>query len=152
MANQPGESAVVKAMTRKSAERSRRAPGDGKRDHEVTVRFTASELARIDAAAARENLKTASYIGMAALAAADPEVAADWASRAELDALTAATEQLRRIGYLLSQLVMTMRALGEVRPVVEHVADLIWSRLDALNDAVNIVSMSMRARRRRRSV
>jgi hypothetical protein len=142
--------AVVKAMTRKSADRSRRAPGDGKRDHEVTVRFTASEWARIDAAAAREKLKNTSYIGMAALAAADPEVAAGWASRAELDALTATTEQLRRTGYLLSQLVMTMRALGEVRPVVERVADLVWSRLDVLDGAVNSVSKSMRARRGRR--
>ena len=138
------------AMTRKSAERSRRAPGDGNRDRKVAVRFTATEWARIDAAAARENLKMAAYIGMAALAAADPEVAADRASRSELDALTAATEQLRRIGYLLSQLVMTMRALGEVRPVVEHVADRVWSRLDVLDGAVNIFSMSMRARRGRR--
>ena len=113
-------------------------------------RAVATEWARIDAAAARENLKMAAYIGMAALAAADPEVAADRASRSELDALTAATEQLRRIGYLLSQLVMTMRALGEVRPVVEHVADRVWSRLDVLDGAVNIFSMSMRARRGRR--
>jgi hypothetical protein len=137
-------------MTRKSADRSRRPPGDGNRDRKVAVRFTVSEWARIDTAAAREGLVAAAYIGMAALAAADPEVAAGQASRAELDALTVATEQLRRVGYLLDQLIMTMRALQEVRPAVEHIANLVWARVDVLDGAVVAIARSLRARRRRR--
>ena len=39
--------------------------------------------------------------------------------------------------------------LGEVRPVAERVADLVWSRVDVLEGAVIVISMSMRARRRR---
>lgn len=137
-------------MTRKSAERSRRPPGDGNRDRKVAVRFTASEWARIDAAVARQGLVAAAYIGIAALAAADPEVAAGQASRAELEALTAATEQLRRMGYLLHQVVMTMNALQQVRPAVEHIANLVWARVDVLDDAAIAIARLLRTRRRRR--
>ena len=84
---------------------------------------------------------------MVALAAADPMVAAGRASQAEQAALTATTEQLRRIGYLLDQAVMTMRALGEVRPVVERAATLVWARVEVLDGLVFAIAISSRARR-----
>ena len=96
--NRPGAGVVMRGMTKRIAERSRRAPGDGKRDIRVAVRLTRSEHAKIEAQAKAEGLVTAAYIGIAALAMADPQEAAGHASRAELDALTDATEQLRRIG------------------------------------------------------
>lgn len=143
-------------MTRKIAVRSRRAPGDGKRDHKTAVRFSAGEWAQVEAAAEREGLVTAAYIGIAALAMADPQEAAGHASRAELDALTDATEQLRRVGYLLNQVVMTMHALRQVRPVVERIAILVWERVEVLDDAALAVAGPLRVnklnrlRRRRR--
>ena len=137
-------------MTRKIAGRSRRAPGDGRRDLRVAVRFTAGEYARIEARAKAEGLVTAAWIGIAALAMADPEVAAGHASREELDKLTAATEQVRRAGYLLNQAVMTMHALGQVRPVIEHVTSRVWEKVEALDDAAMAVAGPLRARRRRR--
>lgn len=134
-------------MTRKTAERSRRAPGDGKRTRKTAVRFSAGEWARVEAAAEREGLVTAAYIGVAALAMADPQEAAGHASRAELDALTEAAEQLRRIGYLLNQAVMTMHATGQVRPVVEHIAIRVWEKVEVLDDAALAVAGPLRMRR-----
>lgn len=134
-------------MTRKIAERSRRAPGDGKRNIRVAVRLTRSEFEQIEAKAKAEGLVTAAYIGIAALAMADPQEAAGHASRAELDALTEATEQLRRIGYLLNQIVMTMHALRQVRPVVEHIAIRVWERVEVLDDAALAVAGPLRMHR-----
>jgi hypothetical protein len=134
-------------MTRKIAERSRRAPGAGKRDHKTAVRFSAGEWARVEAAAKREGLVTAAFIGIAALAMADPQEAAGHASRAELDALTEATEQLRRIGYLLNQIVMTMHALKQVRPIVERIAIRVWERVEVLDDAALAVAGPLRMNR-----
>jgi hypothetical protein len=134
-------------MTRKIAERSRRAPGDGKRDRKVAVRFTGSEWAQVEAAAEREGLVIAAYIGIAALAMADPEEAAGHASREELDVLTDAAEQLRRIGYLLNQAVMTMHTLRQVRPVIEHIAIRVWERVEVLDDAVLAVAGPLRMNR-----
>jgi hypothetical protein len=134
-------------MTRKIARRSRRAPGDSKREHKTAVRFSAGEWAQVEAAAEREGLVTAAFIGVAALAMADPQEAAGHASRAELDALTEATEQLRRIGYLLNQIVMTMHALKQVRPIVERIAVLVWKRVEVLDDAALAVAGPLRMNR-----
>jgi hypothetical protein len=137
-------------MTRKIAERSRRAPGDGKRDCKVAVRFTAGEHARLEAAAEAEGLVLAAYVGVAALAMADPEEAAGHASREELRALIAAADQVRRAGHLLNQVVRTMHTLGQVRPEVEHITARVWARVEALDDAVIAAAGPLRAKRRRR--
>lgn len=137
-------------MTRKIAERSRRAPGDGKRDCKVAVRFTASERAKVEAAAEAEGLVLAAYVGIAALAMADPEEAAGRATRAELRALTDATEQVRRAGHLLNQVVRTMHTLRQVRPAVEYLTARVWARVEVLDDAVLAVAGPLRVKRRRR--
>jgi hypothetical protein len=116
----------------------------------VAVRFTEGEYARIEARAKSEGLVTAAWIGVAALAAADPEVAAGQASRAELDALVDAAEQVRRVGYLLNQAVMTMHTLKQARPAVERIAIRVWARVEALDDAALAVAGPLRAKRRRR--
>ena len=69
--NPPPVGVVIMGMTKKSAERSRRAPGDGKRTCRVAVRYTPSEVAKVEAAAAREGLVTAAWLGNAGLALAD---------------------------------------------------------------------------------
>jgi hypothetical protein len=137
-------------MTKKAAERSRRAPGDGKRDRKVAVRFTESEWARIEARARAMGLVTAAYVGVAAVAMADPEAAAGHASREELDKLTAATEQVRRASSALNQAVRTMRALKQVRPAVELITVRVWEKVEALDDALIAVAGPLRARRSRR--
>jgi hypothetical protein len=148
--NRPGAGVVQTGMTKKIAERSRRAPGDGKRNYRVAVRFTESELARIEVRAVSEGLVTAAWVGIAALAMADPEAAAGHASREELDDLVAATEQVRRAGYLLNQAVMTMHALKQVRPAVEFLAVRVWQRVEALDEAAIAVAGQLRRTRWRR--
>jgi hypothetical protein len=137
-------------MTRKIAERSRRAPGDGKRDCKVAVRFTVGEHAKLEAAAEAEGLVLAAYVGVAALAMADPEEAAGHATRAELRALADATEQVRRAGHLLNQVVRTMHTLGQVRPEVGYIAARVWARVEALDEAVLAVAGPLLFKRRRR--
>jgi len=137
-------------MTRKTARRSRRAPGDGKRDYKVAVRFTADEHAKLEAAAEAEGLVLAAYVGIAVLAVADPEEAAGHASRAELRALIGATEQVRMAGHLLNQVVRTMHTLGQVRPEVGYIAARVWAQVEALDDAVLAVAGPLRVKRRRR--
>ena len=65
--------AVQIGMTKKIAGRSRRAPGGGRRTCRVAVRYTPAELAKVEAAAAREGLVTAAWLGNAGLALADPD-------------------------------------------------------------------------------
>jgi hypothetical protein len=137
-------------MTRKIAERSRRAPGDGKRTCRVAVRYSPSELAQVDAAAEREGLLTAAWLGRAGLALSDPGAPAGRSSREELDRLVDATEKVRRVAVLLSQVVATMRAIGQVRPVVEYIAVKVWQKVDELDDATIAVAGSLRRARRRR--
>lgn len=148
--NRSGARNVMICMTKKRAGRSRRAPADGKRDHRVAVRFTEAELARIDARAEAEGLLNAAWIGIAALAMADRDVAAGRASQEEINKLTAAVEQARRAGCALNQAVMTMRALGQFRPSVQYIADRVWHSVRCLDDAVVAVTGPVSRTRRRR--
>jgi hypothetical protein len=142
-------------MTKKIAERSRRAPGDGKRTCRVAVRYTPGELALVEAAATREGLVTAAWLGNAGLALASPHGRrAAHASQEELDRLVDATEKVRRVGVLLNQVVATMHSIREVRPVVEVIAVRVWEKVQALDDAAIVVSdpalrRSRKVRRRR---
>lgn len=116
----------------------------------MKVRFSGGELALIDARAKAEGLVTAAYIGIAALAAADPQAAAGHARRAELNALVDATEQLRRAGHVLNQVVMTMHTLKQVRPSVQYITDRVWALAEALEEAAVAVAGPLRVKRRRR--
>ena len=122
-------------MTKKSADRSRRAPGDGKRTCRVAVRYTPSEVAQVEAAAAREGLVTAAWLGSVGLALSDalgrPAVRA---SQEELDELVDATEKVRRAGVLLNQVVRTMHATGQLNTTIEYVAVKVWERVHRLDD------------------
>lgn len=148
--NRSGAGIVLICMTMKRAGRSRRAPGNGRRDYRVAVRFTGGEFARIDARARAEGLLTAAWIGVAAMAMADPRAAAGHATREELDKLIAATEQVRRAGHLLNQAVLTMQALGQVRPSVQYITDRVWESVQVLDDATVAVAGQMRRTGRRR--
>jgi hypothetical protein len=136
-------------MTKKSATRSRRAPGDGKRTCRVAVRYTPCELAKVEAAAAREGLVTAAWLGGAGLTLSDlqaRQVAV--ASREELDDLVDATEKVRRAGVLLNQVVRTMHVTGQVNASIEYIAVKVWDRVQELDDAVMAVAdATLKARR-----
>jgi hypothetical protein len=140
-------------MTRKKiAGRSRRAPGDGRRTCRVAVRYTPGELALVEAAAAREGLVIAAWLGNAGLALAGPHPAGRpgaRASREELDLLVQATEKVRRVGYLLNQVVATMHSTGRVSAAIERVAVLVWEKVEQLDDATMAVRPRRKARRRR---
>lgn len=130
-------------MTKKIAERSRRAPGGGRRTCRLAVRYTPAEMARVEAAAAREGLVTAAWLGNAGLELSDPDPqgrAAGHASREELDRLTQATEKVRRAGYLLNQVVRTMHATGQVSVAIEYVAAKVWEKVTELDDAAVAVA------------
>jgi hypothetical protein len=131
-------------MTKKIADRSRRAPGDGKRTCRVAVRYTPGEFAQVEAAAEREGLVTAAWLGGAGLALSDPEAPVGRASREELDRLVDATEKVRRAGVLLNQVVATMHATGQVRPVVEYIAVRVWQKVEQLDDAAIAVAGPLR--------
>jgi hypothetical protein len=138
-------------MTKKGAVRSRRAPGDGKRTCRVAVRYTPSEVAQVEAAAARDGLVTAAWLGNVGLALSDthgrPEARA---SREELDDLVDATEKARRAGVLLNQVVRTMHATGQVNATIEYIAGKVWERVEELDDAAMAVAgPALKARRRR---
>lgn len=138
-------------MTRKSADRCRRAPGDGKRTCRVAVRYTPSEVAQVEAAAAREGLVTAAWLGNVGLALADPQgrpIAR--ASQEELDDLVDATEKVRRAGVLLNQVVRTMHATGQVNTTIEYIALKVWERVQSLDDAAMVVAGAVLKHRRRR--
>jgi hypothetical protein len=135
-------------MTRKTAGRSRRAPGDGKRDQRLAIRFSRAELAKIDAVAEREGMLTAAWAGQAVLGMADPgRRPAGRASREELELLKDATEKVRRAGVLLNQAVATMHSTGQIRPVLEHIAVRVWKKVEELDDATLAV-VPRRSRRR----
>jgi hypothetical protein len=138
-------------MTKKSAGRSRRAPGDGKRTCRVAVRYTPGELAQVEAAAEREGLLTAAWLGGAGLVLSDPDpgAPAGRASREELDRLVDATEKVRRAGVLLNQVVATMHATRQVRPVVEYIAVKVWQKVEQLDDAAIALAGPLRKARRR---
>jgi len=139
-------------MTKKIAGRSRRAPGDGKRTCRVAVRYTPGELAEVAAAAAREGPVTAAWLGNAGLALAGPPPAgrpAVRASREELDRLVQATEKVRRVGYLLNQVVATMHATGRVSLAIEHVAARVWQKVAELDDATMAVAPRQKVPRRK---
>lgn len=139
-------------MSRKIAGRSRRAPGDGKRTCRVAVRYTPGELAKVEAAAAREGLVTAAWLGDAGLVLADPAPAgrgAARASREELDCLVQATEKVRRVGFLFNQVVATMHATGRVSPAIEHVAARVWQKVAELDDATMAVAPRQKVPRRK---
>jgi hypothetical protein len=138
-------------MTRKIAGRSRRAPAGGKRTCRVAVRYTPGELEKVAAAATREGLVTAAWLGDAGLALSDPAPVgrrAAGASREELDCLVQATEKVRRVGYLLNQVVATMHSTGRVSPAVERVAARVWQKVAELDDATMAVVGRRKARRR----
>lgn len=138
-------------MTKKSAERSRRAPGDGKRTCRVAVRYTPDEIEQVGAAAAREGLVTAAWLGNVGLGLSDPHGRpAALASREELDDLVDATEKVRRAGVLLNQVVKTMHATGQVNSAIELIAVKVWERVEKLDDAaMAIAGPALKARRRR---
>ncbi len=118
----------------------------------MAVRYTPGELAKVEAAAAREGLVTAAWLGEAGLALADPAPAgreAARASREELDRLVQATEKVRRVGYLLNQVVATMHSTGRVSAAIERVAVLVWEKVEQLDDATMAVRPRRKARRRR---
>jgi hypothetical protein len=136
---------------RHAAPRSRRAPAEAKRTSRVAVRFTPAQLAEVDAAAARDGLLTAAWLGNVGLAQADPCASRtdDHASREELDKLAQATEKVRRAGVLLNQVVKTMHATGQVRPVIEHIAVKVWQAVEELDDATMAIAARRNARRHR---
>jgi hypothetical protein len=138
-------------MTKKSATRSRRAPGDGKRTCRIAVRYTPGEVADVDAAAAREGMVTAAWLGVVGLALSDPHGGrAAGTSREELDDLVDATEKVRRAGVLLNQVVRTMHATGQVNESIEYIAVKVWERVQKLDDAAMAVAgPALRARRLR---
>jgi hypothetical protein len=137
-------------MTKKSAARSRRAPGDGKRTCRVAVRYTPGEVAKVEAAAAGEGLVTAAWL-VVGLALSDPQGRhATGASREALDDLVDATEKVRRAGVLLNQVVRTMHATGQVNTTIEYIAVKVWERVQKLDDAVMAVAgAALKARRLR---
>jgi hypothetical protein len=137
-------------MTKKSAARSRRAPGDGKRTCRVAVRYTPGEVAKVEAAAAGEGLVTAAWLGVVGLALSDPQRRhATGASREELDDLVDAT-RVRRAGVLLNQVVRTMHATGQVNATIEYIAVKVWERVQKLDDAAMAVAgAALKARRHR---
>jgi hypothetical protein len=137
-------------MTKKTAARSRRAPGDGKRTLRIPVRYSPGEFRQVEAAALREGMLTAAWLGGAGLAMSDPNAPAGHASREELDLLVDATEKTRRAGVLLNRVVATMHATGQVRPVVESIAVRVWQKVEQLDDAAIAVAGPMRRARRRR--
>ena len=117
----------------------------------MAVRYTPGELAKVEAAAAREGLVTAAWLGEAGLVLADPAPAdrgAARASREELDCLVQATEKVRRVGFLFNQVVATMHATGRVSPAVEHVAVRVWQKVAELDDATMAIVPRRKARRR----
>jgi hypothetical protein len=137
-------------MTKKSATRSRRAPGDGKRTCRVAVRYTPGEVAQVEAAAAREGLVTAAWLGGVGLTLSDLQARhATVASREELDDLVDATEKVRRAGVLLNQVVRTMHVTGQVNASIEYIAVKVWDRVQKLDDAAMAVAgATLKARRR----
>jgi len=137
-------------MTKKTAVRSRRAPGSGKRDLKVVARFTVSEWSLVDAAAEREGLVLAAWVANAALVMANPQARhPTQASREQLDLLIEASERLRRAAVTLNQVVRTMHHLQQVRPVVEYVTVRVWEKVQALDDATLAVAGSARDGSRR---
>jgi enamine deaminase RidA (YjgF/YER057c/UK114 family) len=139
------------SMTKNLSARSRRAPGDGKRICRVAVRYTQSEIAQVEAAAAREGLVTAAWLGNAGLALSGQlgRLPAQ-ATREELDDLVDATEKVRRAGVLLNQVVRTMHATGQVNGAIEGIAAKVWQRVEKLDDAAMAVAgPALKARRRR---
>ncbi len=138
-------------MTKNLSPRSRRAPGDGKRTCRVAVRYTQNEIAQVEAAAAREGLVTAAWLGNAGLALSGQRSRlAAQATREELDDLVDATEKVRRAGVLLNQVVRTMHATGQVNDAIERIAAKVWQRVEKLDDAAMAVAGSaLKARRRR---
>jgi hypothetical protein len=95
---------------------------------------------------------TAAWLGNAGLALARSHGRTGArVSQEELDRLADATEKVRRAGVLLNQVVRTMHATGQVRPVVEHIAVRVWEEVAKLDDAAIVVAGSaLRGRRRRR--
>lgn len=138
-------------MTKKSADRSRRAPGDGKRTCRVAVRYTPSEVAQVEAAAGREGLVTAAWLGSVGLALSDPQGRPPVrASQEELDELVDATEKVRRAGVLLNQVARTMHATGQLNSTIEYVAVKVWETVQRLDDAAMAVAGSVLRGRRHR--
>jgi hypothetical protein len=139
------------SMTKNLSARSRRAPSDGKRICRVAVRYTQSEIAQVEAAATREGLVTAAWLGNAGLAlSGQPGRLPAQATREELDDLVDATEKVRRAGVLLNQVVRTMHATGQVNGAVERIAAKVWQRVEKLDDAAMAVAgPALKARRRR---
>ena len=138
-------------MTKKSADRSRRAPGDGKRTYRVAVRYTPSEIAQVEAAAVREGLVTAAWLGNVGLALSDPHGRPEArASQEELGDLVDATEKVRRVGVLLNQVVRTMHVTGQVSTTIEYIAVKVWEIVQKLDDAaMDVAGAAAKARRRR---
>lgn len=136
-------------MTKKSATRSRRAPGDDKRTCRVAVRYTPDEVAKVEAAAARAGMVTAAWLGDAGLTLSDLRARhATAASREELDDLVDATEKVRRAGVLLNQVVRTMHVTGQVNASIEYIVDKLWDRVQKLDDAAMAVAgATLKARR-----
>lgn len=126
-------------MTLRSAPRSRRAPADGKRDHRVAVRFSAEEMARVDAAAARDRMVASAWAGEIILAAADPDgpLTAGRALREEKDAVLHATEVVRKVGYLLNQAVAAFHATGTPPEELTRITALTWRVVTRLDDEVH---------------
>ena len=102
----------------------------------MAVRYSTEEMARVDAAAAREGLVTAAWLGEVGLAAADPDgpVPAGRASREELDAVVHATEVLRRVGFLLNQAVAAFHSTGTPPEPLVRITDLTWRLVAKLDD------------------
>ena len=96
----------------------------------MAVRYTPSEVAQVEAAAAREGLVTAAWLGSVGLALSDPHGRpAVRASHEGLDDLVDATEKVRRVGVLLNQVVRTMHVTGQVNTSIEYIAVKVRERV-----------------------
>ena len=119
-------------MTKKIAGRSRRRPGDGKRNNRVAVRYTSGELARVEAEAVREGMVTAAWLGNAGLALARSHGRTGTrVSQEELDRLVDATEKVRRAGVLLNQVVVSIDLAGDAAQLafLAHLGDAVANLL-----------------------
>lgn len=148
--NRSAANVVISGMTKRIAGRSGGRPATSGGTAGWRSGTPRGELAEVGAAG-REGLVTAAWLGNAGLAMARPRGRRGaHVSREELDRLVDATEKVRRAGILLNQVVRTMHATGQVRPVIEHIAIRVWARLEALDDAVLAVAGPLRVKRRRR--
>jgi hypothetical protein len=102
----------------------------------VATKFNDAEMAAIEAAAARDGLAVAAWLGRAGIDAATG--AGVPASRMQLDALKAlqdATEQTRMAGRLFNQAVARLNSTGVAGPELRRYADNVTRTVKALENA-----------------